>query len=220
MSNTTFGLDARTRDYLLRHSLREHPQLAALREATRDHPEARMQISPEQGQLMALLVRVLGARRCLEIGTYTGYSALAVALALPKDGRLLCCDINREWTDIGRPFWERAGVADKIDLRLAPALQTLDELIADVEAGAYHFAFIDADKENYLGYYERCLTLVRAGGLIAIDNTLWSGRVADERNQEPSTRALRVFNEALLQDARVDLSMLPVGDGLSLALKR
>lgn len=220
MSNTTFGLDARTRDYLLRHSLREHPQLAALREATRDHPEARMQISPEQGQLMALLVRVLGARRCLEIGTYTGYSALAVALALPEDGRLLCCDINREWTDIGRPFWERAGVADKIDLRLAPALQTLDELIADGEAGAYHFAFIDADKENYLGYYERCLTLVRAGGLIAIDNTLWSGRVADKGNQERSTRALRVFNEALLQDARVDLSMLPVGDGLSLALKR
>lgn len=220
MSDTTFGLDARTRDYLLRHSLREHPQLAELRAATRDHPYARMQVSPEQGQFMALLVRALGVRRCIEIGTYTGYSALAVALALPADGRLLCCDISAEWTDIGRPYWERAGVAEKIDLRLAPAQETLDGLIAQGEAGAYDFAFIDADKENYLVYYERCLVLLRQGGLMAIDNTLWSGRVADDNDQESSTCALRAFNAAVHRDERVEVSMLPVGDGLTLALKR
>lgn len=220
MSDTTFGLDERTRNYLLQHSLREHPLLEELRAVTRGDSFARMQISPEQGQFMALLIQALGATRCIEIGTYTGYSALATALALPEDGRLLCCDINREWTSIGEKFWERAGVSHKIELRLAPAIATLDALIGGGETGCYDFAFIDADKENYLGYYERCLQLLRPGGIIAVDNTLWSGRVADENNQEVSTVAVRAFNAAIHADTRVTLSMLPVGDGLTLALKR
>jgi caffeoyl-CoA O-methyltransferase len=186
-----------------------------LREATRDHPHAGMQISPDQGQLMALLVRLMGARRTIEIGVFTGYSALAVALALPPDGRILACDISEEFTAIGRPFWQRAAVAQKIDLVLAPAMATLDARAAGGEAGTYDFAFIDADKVNYDGYYERCLQLVRAGGLIAVDNVLWSGRVAG-----PAQDALQRFNRKLHADERVDLSLLPVGDGLTLARKR
>lgn len=219
MSNRSLNLDDTLYDYLLTHSLREHPEQIALREATRSHPRAGMQISPEQGQFMALLVKLLGARRTLEIGVFTGYSALSVALALPADGRILACDISEEYTRIGRPYWERAGVAHKIDLRLAPALQTLDAELAAGGGGRYDFAFIDADKTGYASYVERCLQLLRPGGLIAIDNVLWSGAVARPARDE-DTRALQALNERLHGDERIDLSMLPVGDGLTLARKR
>jgi Predicted O-methyltransferase len=219
MSNRSLNLDDTLYDYLLAHSLREHPEQAALREATRSHPRARMQISPEQGQFMALLVKLLGARHTLEIGVFTGYSALSVALALPADGRILACDISEEYTRIGRRYWERAGVAHKIDLRLAPALETLDAELAAGASGRYDFAFIDADKTGYADYYERCLQLLRPGGLIAIDNVLWSGAVAQPA-QGDDTRALQALNQRLHDDERIDLSMLPVGDGLTLARKR
>lgn len=219
MSNRTLNLDDTLYGYLLGHSLREHPAQAALREATRTHPRAGMQISPEQGQFMALLARLIGARRTLEIGVFTGYSALSVALALPDDGRILACDISDEFTRIGRPYWERAGVAHKIDLRLAPALETLDAQLAAGEAGQYDFAFIDADKTGYAAYYERCLRLLRPGGLIAIDNVLWSGAVARPARDD-DTRALQELNDRLHGDQRVDLAMLPIGDGLTLARKR
>jgi O-methyltransferase len=173
-----------------------------------------MQIGADQAALMQLLVRAIGARRCIEIGTYTGYSALAVALALPKGGRIVCCDISEEWTAIGRPYWRKAGVEKKIDLRLGPALETLETL-----KGRYDFAFIDADKANYTNYYERCLKLVRPGGLIAIDNTLWYGRPLNKRDRSEDTRAIRAFNGRLRRDKRVTLSMVPIGDGLTLACK-
>lgn len=205
--------------YVLDQSLREHPAQAALREATRTHAHAGMQISPEQGQFMALLVKLIGARRTIEIGTFTGYSALSVALALPEDGRLLACDINDAYTRVGRPFWEQAGVAHKIELQLAPALRTLDARLAAGEAGAYDFAFIDADKTGYDAYYERCLQLLRPGGLIAIDNTLWGGAVARPAD-DADTRALQALNAKLHHDERVDLSLLPFSDGLTLARKR
>lgn len=219
MSHRSLNLDDTLYQYLLEHSLREHPAQAALREATRFHPRGQMQISPEQGQFMALLVKLIGARRCIEIGVFTGYSALAVALALPPDGRLLACDISDEYTAIGKPFWERAGVADKIELRLAPAAQTLAARLAAGEAGHYDFAFIDADKSGYDDYYERCLQLLRPGGLIAIDNVLWSGAVARPA-KDADTRALQALNVKLQHDERIDYSMLPLGDGLSLARKR
>ena len=219
MSRRTLDLDETLYNYLLDNSLREHPAQTALREATRQHPHAGMQISPEQGQFMALLVRLTGARQAIEIGVFTGYSALTVALALPEDGRILACDISDEYTRVGRPFWESAGVAHKIDLRLAPALATLDARLADGGAGQYDFAFIDADKTGYDGYYERCLQLLRTGGLIAIDNVLWSGSVAREKS-DPDTEALRALNRKLHRDERIDLSMLPIGDGLTLARKR
>lgn len=219
MSNRTLTLDDRLYRYLLEHSLREHPELARLREATRAHPLARMQISPEQGQFMALLVKLIGARRTIEVGVFTGYSALAVALALPDDGRILACDVSDEFTAIGRPYWRRAGVEHKIDLVLAPALATLDARLAAGEAGAYDFAFIDADKAGYDAYYERCLALLRPGGLIAIDNVLWSGRVATDAGDE-DTLALRRLNRKLHGDERIDLSLLPIGDGLTLARRR
>ncbi|MBC7987977.1 MAG: class I SAM-dependent methyltransferase, partial [Luteimonas sp.] len=190
--------------------------------ATRDHPRAGMQISPEQGQLLALLVKLIGARRTIEIGVFTGYSALAVALALPADGAVLACDVSDEFTRVGRPYWQRAGVADKIHLVLEPALHTLDARIAAGEQGRYDFAFIDADKSNYDGYYERCLRLLRQGGLIAIDNTLWSGKVTEpvDASNDPDTAALQALNLKLRDDARVDMSLLPIGDGLTLARKR
>jgi len=219
MSDRTLTLDDKLYQYLLDVSLREHAELAALRQATRTHPRAGMQISPEQGQFMALLVTLIGARRTIEVGVFTGYSALAVALALPEDGRILACDISDEFTAIGRPHWRRAGVAHKIELVLAPALATLDARLAAGEAGCYDFAFIDADKVNYDGYYERCLKLVRAGGLVAIDNTLWSGRVAEPALDE-DTAALQRFNRKLHGDERIDLSLLPIGDGLTLARRR
>ena len=200
--------------YIREHSVREPAVLRELREATKAVPMSGMQIGADQGQFMQLLVQAIGARRCLEIGTYTGYSALAVALALPEDGRLICCDISEEWTAVGKPFWKKAGVEKKIDLRIGPALQTLKGL-----KGPFDFVFIDADKPNYLKYYEGCLPLVRKNGIIAIDNTLWSGAVADPSQKDADTVALRQFNDALHGDLRVALSMLPLGDGVTLALK-
>ena len=219
MSSRTLNLDDTVYQYLLSHSLREHPAQVALREATRTHPHAMMQISPEQGQFMALLIRLLGARRTIEIGVFTGYSALSVALALPDDGKVLACDISDEYTRIGVPHWKAAGIAHKIELQLAPALNTLDARINAGLQGQYDFAFIDADKSGYDAYYERCLTLLRVGGLIAIDNTLWSGKVATPA-EDADTAALQALNSKLHRDERVDISMLPIGDGLTLARKR
>jgi predicted O-methyltransferase YrrM len=219
MSHRILQLTDTLYQYVLAQSLREHPAQTALREATRTHPYAGMQIAPEQGQFMALLVKLLGARRTIEIGVFTGYSALSVALALPADGQLLACDISDEFTRVGKPFWEQALVAHKIDLQLAPALKTLDTRLAAGEAGHYDFAFIDADKSSYDAYYERCLKLVRTGGLIAIDNTLWSGAVASP-STDTDTLALQALNIKLHGDARVDLSLLPFSDGLTLARKR
>ena len=203
--NRTLNLDDALYAYVLSHSLREHPAQVALREATRAHPHAVMQIGPEQGQLMALLVRLIGAKRTIEIGVFTGYSALSVALALPDDGYVLACDVSDEYTRIGRPYWEQAGVSHKIDLRLAPARATLDERLANGEAGTFDFAFIDADKPAYDDYYERCLRLLRAGGLIAIDNVLWSGSVAQPA-KTADTAALQALNDKLHRDERIDLS--------------
>ncbi len=219
MSRRTLNLDDTVYDYLLAHSLREHPEQTALREATRNHERAGMQISPEQGQFMSLLVKLIGARRSIEIGTFTGYSALTVALALPDDGKLLACDISEAYTAIGKPYWQRAGIAGKIELVIAPAVQTLDARIAAGEADSYDFAFIDADKTGYDAYYERCLKLVRAGGLIALDNTLWGGDVARPA-EDDDTRALQALNAKLHGDERIDIAMLPIGDGLTLARKR
>ncbi len=206
--------------YLVDHSVREPAVLAELRRETSGMPHAGMQIGPDQGQFMALMARLVGARRCIEVGVFTGYSSTAVALALPADGRIVACDRSEEWTAVARRYWKKAGVESKIDLRLGEALATLDRLLAEGGAGGYDFAFIDADKGNYLAYYERCLALVRAGGLIAVDNTLWSGDVADPANTKPDTVSLREFNDRLHGDERVDLAMLAIGDGLTLARKR
>jgi predicted O-methyltransferase YrrM len=203
--------------YIHQASLREAEPLRRLREETARRPMAGMQISPDQGQFMALLVRLIGARRCLEIGTFTGYSALAVALALPPEGRVVCCDVSEEYTSVARRAWAAAGVAEKIELHLAPALTTLDKLRAAGQRGAFDFAFIDADKANYDHYYEAALELVRPGGLIAIDNVLWSGAVANAKKQDADTTALRALNLKLRDDQRVDISLLPIGDGLTLA---
>jgi len=220
MSNRTIDLTDDLYDYLLQVSLREPPLLARLRKETESVPFAAMQISPEQGQFMRLLVELIGARRTLEVGTYTGYSALAVALSLPPDGQVIACDISDEYTSVGRRFWEEAGVAGKIDLRLAPAVETLDALIAEGAADSFDFAFIDADKTNYMNYYERALVLVRRGGLIAIDNVLWDGSVVDPADESEDTLAIRALNAALKDDERVSLSLVPIGDGLTLARKR
>lgn len=220
MSTKTFTLSDRLYDYCLSVSSREPDLLRQLRQETARHPMAAMQVSPEQGQFMALLIQLLGARKTLEVGVFTGYSSLWVALALPTDGEIVACDVSEEWTAIARRYWQQAGVADKIDLRLAPALETLDKLLAAGQAGSFDFAFIDADKKNYWDYFERSLQLVRPAGLIAIDNVLWSGRVADPQVQDESTAAIRVFNEKLHHDQRISLSLVPIGDGLTLALKR
>jgi O-methyltransferase len=206
--------------YILEHSLRDHPVLRELREETAKLPNAVMQIGADQGQFLALLARLVGAKRCIEIGVFTGYSSLAVAMALPEDGHILALDVSDEWTSIARRYWKKAGVENKIELRLGKAMSTLDTLIALRESGRYDMAFIDADKSSYLGYYERCLDLVRRGGLIVVDNTLWSGRVADSANKDVDTIALRAFNDALHHDERIDVALLPVGDGVTLALKR
>jgi predicted O-methyltransferase YrrM len=220
MSSKTFTLSDTLYQYLLSVSLRDDPLRVRLRQETARDDMAAMQTAPEQGQLMALLVKLIGARKALEVGVYTGYSALCVAAALPADGRLIACDIDPAWTAVAQRYWKEAGVSEKIELRLAPALETLDALIANGESGSFDFAFIDADKENYQGYYERALTLLRPGGLITVDNTLWSGRVADLVVQDADTRAIRAFNETLYRDARVDMSLIPIADGLTLAMKR
>jgi predicted O-methyltransferase YrrM len=219
MTLRTLPIDERLMQYVLDHGAREHPAQVALREATRRHPHAGMQIGADQGQLMAMLVKLLGAKRTIEVGVFTGYSALTVALALPPDGRVLACDVSDEYTRIGKPFWQQAGVDHKIDLVLGPALATLDAQLRQGEAASYDFAFIDADKSNYDGYYERCLQLVRTGGLIAFDNTLWSGAVARPAADD-DTRALQALNDKLQADERVDVALLTVGDGLTLARKR
>jgi predicted O-methyltransferase YrrM len=206
--------------YIRRNAVREPESLARLREATLALPNRYMQISPETGQVLALLVHMTRARRCLEIGTFTGYSALAVALALPADGTLIACDVSDEWTAIGRRYWKDAGVAQKIDLRLGPALETLDRLIADGGAGTFDMAFIDADKTNYDGYYERVLTLLRPQGIVAIDNVWWGGGVADAKTTDAATRALQALNKKIHADQRVSMAMLAVGDGLTVACKR
>lgn len=215
MTAKTLQMSEALHAYLLANSLRETPVQRALRAATSRMPRSTMQIAPEQGQFLQLLVRLLGARRILEIGTFTGYSALSMALVLPRGGRIVCCDLSEEWTSIARRYWKKSGVDKRISLRLGPALATLKGL-----RGSFDLAFIDADKTNYARYYERCLRLVRKGGIIAVDNTLWYGRVIDRRDQSADTRAVRAFNRKLHRDRRVEIALVPIGDGLTLALKR
>ena len=220
MSSKTLGLSDELSAYLQQVSLRDSELLARLRDETSGMPMAGMQVSAEQGQFMQLLVKALGIRRAIEIGVYTGYSSLCVALAMPDDGRIIACDISDEWTSVAQRYWEEAGVSHKIQLRLAPALETLDIMLENEINNSFDFAFIDADKTSYKDYYERALVLIRPGGLIAIDNTLWNGAVVDESNQTDDTVAIREFNALIHADERVDISLLPIGDGLTLALKR
>lgn len=214
------GFNKQVYNYLLSVSLRETAPLRQLREETVEHPMAGMLVPPEQGQFMALLAQLIGAKKVLEVGVFTGYSALSVATALPADGKIVACDISEEYTSIARRYWKRAGVADKIDLRLAPALETLDSLIEANQAGSFDMAFIDADKVNHPIYFERAMQLVRSGGLILLDNALWFGKVAYSKYQDRDTQALRSLNESLHRDERINLSFLPLGDGLILAMKR
>jgi caffeoyl-CoA O-methyltransferase len=220
MSFRTSTLPGDVYQYALDAASREPPVLARLREATAPRPEAEMQIGPDQGQFMALLVKLTGARRCIEIGTYTGYSALAVALALPADGKLIACDVSDEFTKIGRPFWREAGVESRIDLRLQPALKTLDELLAQGQQSTFDYAFVDADKPNYIHYYEKLLQLVRPGGLILADNTLAVSGAPINRQTGATAKALREFNEHVHHDERVDLALIPIGEGLTLMRRR
>lgn len=220
MSNGSIGLDEALNAYMVQAGVREHPVLAELRRTTAEMPNANMQVAPEEGAFLAMLVRLLPARRILEVGTFTGYSSTAMALAQASDGRMVCCDVSQEWTDVARRAWADAGVADRMTLHLAPAVETLDALLAAGEAGSYDLAFIDADKPGYDAYYERALQLVRAGGLIAIDNVLWSGRVADPADRDESTEAIRALNAKIASDERVDVVMLPLADGLTLARVR
>jgi predicted O-methyltransferase YrrM len=220
MSTRTLALTDEIRAYLIQHTLRESPLSARLRAETAKMENAEMQIAPEQGQFMQLLVELVNARRALEIGTFTGYSALCVASALPSDGRLICCDISKEWTDIARRYWAEAGVADKIDLRLGPALATLDDLLAQGAASSFDFAFIDADKENYDNYYERVLRLLRPGGLVTLDNALKNGRVVQPAPDDADARAMDDLNRKIQHDERVTASLVPIGDGLLLARRR
>jgi predicted O-methyltransferase YrrM len=217
MSRGTIQVDDRLAHYLDASNRVETPVQLKLRADTGKMPNAGMQIGANQGSFMAFMVGLIGARNCLEIGTFTGYSALTVAAALPADGKLICCDVSKDYTDIGRKAWAEAGVADRIDLRIGPAAGTLDRLIADGRSGQFDFAFIDADKENYDRYYEQCLVLVRKGGLIAIDNMLWDGAVADPANQSESTVAIRALNAKLRDDPRIDFALIPIGDGIALA---
>ena len=220
MANRPTALTDRLHAYLVEVSLREPPLLRELREETAGLPEAIMQISPEQGQFMRLLVELIGARRAVEIGTFTGYSALCVAEAMGPEGRLIACDVSAEYTAMARRYWARAGIAERIDLRLGPAVATLDHLLAGGAAGSIDFAFIDANKSDYDAYYERTLALVRPGGLIAIDNVLWDGSVADPKIDDADTNAIRALNLKLRGDERVGISLVPIGDGLTLARKR
>jgi predicted O-methyltransferase YrrM len=220
MSPKTIQLDDRLYEYLLSVSLREPEVLAELRAETARHPHAQMQISPEQGQFMGLLVRLMGAKRCLEVGVFTGYSSISVALALPAEGRIYALDVDPEATAVARRYWKRAGVDDRIELRLGDGTQSLDALLAEGLSGTFDFAFVDADKEGYPAYYERSLKLLRPGGLIAFDNVLRGGRVVRPQERDAATEAIRAFNRALHADDRVDLSMIPIADGLTLARKR
>lgn len=220
MSSSVLPYSIELRNYLWEKGLDENPVLKRLREETENHPFALMQICPEQGALMANLVRLISAKKAIEVGTFTGYSALAVALALPEDGYLLACDISEEFTSIGKPYWEEAGVSENIDLQIAPAIETLKSKIEDGESNTYDFAFIDADKINYLKYYELCLDLIRPGGVIAIDNVLWGGSVIDSARTDEDTKAIREINDFLVSDKRVYISMIPVGDGVTLAVKK
>ena len=220
MANKTIGIPDELAAYVVEVGTREPELLVRLREETAALPQHGMQIAPEQGAFLALVVELIGARRCIEIGTFTGYSSTVVALALPEDGRLVCCDVSEEWTSLARKYWDEAGVAGKIDLRIAPAAETLDRLLADGEQDTYDFAFIDADKAGYDGYYERVLRLVRPGGLIALDNTLWGGQVLDPDTDDKDTRALRALNAKLAADERITLCLLPLADGVTLARRR
>lgn len=220
MSPRSFYLPERVNGYILEATLRDAPILRELREETAKMPHAGMQTGADQVQFMQLLVRLIGARRCIEVGVFTGYSALGVALALPEDGHILACDVSEEYTAVAKRYWEKGGVSSKIDLYLAPATRTLDERIEAGEAGRYDFAYIDADKTGYDEYYERCLTLLRQNGLIAIDNVLWGGDVADPNVNDPDTAALRRLNAKIGKDERVDASLLSIGDGLMVVRKR
>ncbi len=220
MANQSIGLSADLYDYLLSHGLREPDILQQLRAATEKEDLSVMRSAPEQGQFMALLIRLMGAKRVLEIGTYTGYATLWMALALPDDGSIVSCDISEQWASVGQRFWATAGVAHKIDLRLQPALDSLQALLDEGAENSFDFAFIDADKINYPAYFEACLQLLRCGGLIVVDNVLWGGSVIDETNHEESTEAIRAFNQRLSTDSRIEINMLPIADGITLALKR
>lgn len=221
MSNQSIGLSDNLYQYLLDNSVREPEILTKLRQETAQHPLVNMQISPEQGQLMGLLVQLIGAKKCLEVGVFTGYSSLIVALNLPDDGKLIACDVSAEFTSIASKYWQEAGVSDKINLKIAPALETLDRLLADGEAETFDFAFIDADKNNYAAYYDRCFQLVRSGGLILVDNVLWYGRVADPTmDGDKRTQAIKQLNHQIYHDNRVQLSLVPIGDGLTIVRKK
>ena len=220
MSSSTIGLSNELRKYMLDVSFRDDEILRQLREETLTLKEAQMQISPEQGAFLSILTKILNAKKTLDIGVFTGYSSLVVARELPDDGLVVACDTSIEWTSIAKKYWKLAGVDNKVNLSLAPAKKTLEELIEDGQGATYDFSFIDADKINYQSYYENSLILIKRGGIIAIDNVLWSGKVIDENDFEPATRAIRLFNEKLYQDNRVSISMVPIGDGLTLAYKK
>jgi caffeoyl-CoA O-methyltransferase len=220
MSSSTLQFDDALYDYFQQHALREPAILTKLRTETASHPRGRMQISPEQGQFMRLLIELLGVRRIIEVGVFTGYSSLSMALALPERGEIIACDVSEEFTAIARRYWREAGMDDRIDLRLAPAVETLDTLLADGQAGRFDMAFIDADKANYDAYYEKCLELVRPGGLILVDNVLWSGRVVRKDDMSDDTQAIRALNKKLQADERITICMLPIGDGLTMARRR
>ena len=220
MSSSTIGLNDNLRKYLLDVSCRESKTLKDLREETSSLKESQMQISPEQGSFLSILVNIIGAKKTLDIGVFTGYSSLVVASQLPSDGCVTACDTNIEWTDIAKKYWKLAGVEKKINLVLDPAKKTLDRLLTDGAESTYDFSFIDADKINYQIYFERSLKLLRVGGVIAIDNVLWGGKVLDNNDNDPATRSIRLFNQKLFADERVSISMLPIGDGLTLAIKK
>ncbi|MHB1544258.1 MAG: class I SAM-dependent methyltransferase [Gammaproteobacteria bacterium] len=220
MSNQTLAVDDRLYGYLIHASLREPEILKRLRDETAALPEHSMQIAPEEGQFLAFLVRLIGAKHCLEVGVFTGYSSLWVVSALPEEGTLRALDVSEPYTSVARRYWREAGIEDRIDLRLGPARKTLLRMTQNGERGSYDFAFIDADKVNYLHYYESVLDLLRPGGIVAIDNVLWGGAVADPSNHEVDTIAIRKFNEHLHQDERIDLTLIPIGDGLTVARKR
>ena len=220
MTSKSIGLPDDVYDYVLAHGVREPAILGRLREETASHPMAQMQIEPLQGAIFRLLVELLDARRYVEVGTFTGYSSLAVALAMPADGRLVCCDVSEEYTNVARRYWAEAGVADRVDLRIGPGIDTLDDLLAEGRENTFDLAFIDADKKSYPYYYERCVRLVRPGGVVALDNVLWGGEIADMAKQDRDTLALRAVNALVRDDERVTEVLLPVADGMTLARKR